>query len=176
MELAASLLTSIYQLYQDSQNPTIKQKIKVRSGPFPNFLYTIDPSLLLETRFTPLKMGLVYCHILDGVIKQLRWPRHMLARIIDETEWNFKKKEIGILQIDNSPTAEGAVAATTPSIVPLPQQNGGANGGLVMPVTREKRWLLRITKPLFSFLQHPDHGSVSDDTHFNLYNYPASYD
>jgi len=173
MELAASMLSNIYKIYIDRYNPTIDHTIVARPAPYPNFVYSIQPSLLPGSKLTPLKMGLVYCTILDEAINLEYWPRHLQAHIMDENEWDFNKQDIGILRIDDSPRAE-AVPAATASLAPKPID--GANGGLsITPVEKEKRFLRCITKPLFSFIQYRGSGSVTDDPQFNPHHYPYSF-
>ncbi|KAL8725038.1 MAG: hypothetical protein Q9166_007613 [cf. Caloplaca sp. 2 TL-2023] len=156
-ELAASLATNVYLYWRSTVERPIRSRLDFRQEPFTRFLYTVQPSLLLETSFTPLKLGLTCCGFFYHFINAQDWPGHMTARIRATTGPGTQKLEIGSMKMDNPPQDGTAPAAGNTTGVP-----GHSGKGLSVPFsTIERRWLECFTKVLFFVTRHPPLSKVT---------------
>ena len=93
-----SIATAIYYSWTDTANFQIRVHTVARRIPFPDFLYTITPSLRRYTVLTPYKIGIAYCWILFGALERPVWPGYINAEISEpNVGWT------GTLEVINSP-------------------------------------------------------------------------
>ncbi|KAL8834640.1 MAG: hypothetical protein Q9176_007389 [Flavoplaca citrina] len=196
-ELASSLATTIYHYWQDTANQQILGPITSRRIPYSQFLHTVQPTLYSGAALTPLKVGLAYCAILQGVIQSTpaSWPGHLSVRILDPIA-GPQRRELGTIRVDNSPAADyhGVMANVNPIANPSPQQaekiptnsmpsppvpptniTGSNNQQLTLPIPSEKRWLTCYTKALFFFTRHLATARFTDQPHLPPSPKPVQY-
>lgn len=168
-----SISTSIYYSWVDLTNAPIIVDITVRKIPFPNFLYTISPSLLLQNTFTPLKIGIACCWILEDVFKLAVWPGYIRAELSENN-----RRKFGTVEIANSPEA-AAASSTAPedkqlektlfanktysTIARSGQNANGQKTALAVPEDMEKRWFTCLSKFLFYIVTKMPQGNVASD-------------
>lgn len=175
-ELAASLAINIYTYWRDTANQRILGPISSRRPQFFDFLHTVEPRLTPGAVLNPVKVGLGYCFLLQGVIAKTpaSWPGHMAVRMLDLSSGTDRQKvEIGVIIVDNSPPDEAdANTISTPSNItdatfkpPSPSNDGGKSKELSAPIETEKRWLSCWTRVLFYFTRHAPSARFTDESH-----------
>ena len=132
LELAQSILTTIYHAWMDIASPPLTKPLIKRQAPFQQFIYHFWPSLVQGTALTPQKIGLLSCWILNSLIEAESWPGHLLAAIYEGP--GLQKLLVGSMQIDNLPRI--------PDPVSLSGGDRKVTGGLPdAPINIQKRWL-----------------------------------
>ena len=105
-QLVSSILSRILVIWEDSANAQIVRRIDARASPFVKILHTLQPALLSRAPpLTPAKVGVVYCWIIDKVLKESTWPGHITAGIYDSTAEKRLGMPLGVLYIENKPEA-----------------------------------------------------------------------
>lgn len=105
-QLASSILSRILVIWEDTANARIVRRIDARASPFVNILHTLRPALLSGAPpLTPAKVGIVYCWIIDQVLKENTWPGHITAGIYDGDAEGRLGMPLGVLYIENKPEA-----------------------------------------------------------------------
>ncbi|KAL8923499.1 MAG: hypothetical protein Q9172_003106 [Xanthocarpia lactea] len=204
-ELASSITTSIYHYWKDTANEQINRLIRSRHPPLPNFLHTVQPSSNPGAVLNPVKVGLGYCFLLQGVVEKTpaSWPGHMVVRMVDSLGVPRRKMEIGVIRVDNmpedaayshptvsnivnttgfaeaAPLAGGLPAATTSISNPKDSKPSDIaindRNELSRPILIEKRWLSCFTKVLFYFTRHSPSDKFTDDPHHTPQSKPVVY-
>ncbi|KAL8913501.1 MAG: hypothetical protein Q9171_001689 [Xanthocarpia ochracea] len=195
-ELASSITTNIYHYWRDTANEQINRPITSRRPPLPNFLHTVQPSSNPGALLNPVKVGLGYCFLLQGIVVKTpaSWPGHMVVRMVDSSGIPRRKIEIGVILVDNlpedaahprptlssifnttgfadvAPLAGGLPAATTSDSNPKASKPSDVaindRNELSRPILIEKRWLSCFTKVLFYFTRHSPLDKFTDDSHY----------
>lgn len=162
-----SISTSIYYCWVDTANTPISVEKVTRQIPFPNFVYTITPSFHWPSVFTPFKLGIALCWIMESVLDLPAWPGHIHVDIIENNRWR-----IGTLEIKNSPQAAAMSA---------PQDEDNALAKILYPnetyraIARpsqspalavsdgfERRWFTCLFKMLLYIFAKSSSGNVTD--------------
>ncbi|KAL8727072.1 MAG: hypothetical protein Q9181_005839, partial [Wetmoreana brouardii] len=110
-ELVASIATRIYYCWKEEFDVPIIRKQTHRYVPFPDFLYSVEPSMLPEASLTPLKVGIGYIWVLDGMWKLRYWPGFIRAQLYEPDEHYQHGLFLGYLSIQNSPMTVSAASS-----------------------------------------------------------------
>ncbi|KAG7007497.1 hypothetical protein G7Y79_00009g026060 [Physcia stellaris] len=136
-QLITSILENMMISWKNTDNAPLRQKVTFRNRPFESIQHTIQPALLSETTpLTPLKVGLVYCWMMKGVLQQQPWPGEITASI-------YKRGPaarplglpLGIVHVENKPLA-GAVVSPKNSTGPEFSSTADENVTMVMFVIK----------------------------------------
>ena len=160
-QLITSILESMMISWKNTDNAPLRQKVTFRNRPFESIQHTIQPALLSETTpLTPLKVGLVYCWMMKGVLQQQPWPGEITASI-------YKRGPaarplglpLGIVHVENKPLAGAVVSpknstgpefiSTADENVTVVTSNSNSSNPLSVPpdkATRERAWLQVLFK------------------------------
>ncbi|KAL8908531.1 MAG: hypothetical protein Q9207_000741 [Kuettlingeria erythrocarpa] len=170
-ELVMSLATTIYYAWVDTANEPIGASKWVRRIPFLNFQYIIKPSVARKAVLNPFKLGIAYCWIIDGVLKQQDWPGCINADISDKND-----QSIAILQVANIPQDSGAppkapaykalekVLFANESYGTMTRRKRNANGpglALAIPTEIERRWFTCLYSMLLFIVARSTTGRVA---------------
>ncbi|KAL8710561.1 MAG: hypothetical protein Q9225_007266 [Loekoesia sp. 1 TL-2023] len=171
-QLVMSISTYIYYSWIDTANTPISLEKVTRQIPFPNFLYTVSPSLRWPNEFTPFKLGLALCWILESILELPAWPGHIHADIIEDN-----RGRIGTLEISNSPQAAAMAAsqdednALAKSLYPnetyraIARPSPSTNGrspALAVSDGFERRWFTCLFKMLLYVFAKPSSDRLTE--------------
>ncbi|KAI4236341.1 MAG: hypothetical protein L6R40_006180 [Gallowayella cf. fulva] len=150
LQLAASIVSSIDHLWRDTSNRPITDPVAERLEPFEQFDFHVSPSMRRGPELTPVKVGLGYCWILNGLTQQQLWPGHIRAILYEGIDQ--QKKWIGSMNVDH----DGEVAGTDPA-----GRDTDGNSGLSSPGTPQ-RWLKCFQKVMLLSVVHSPLDRVTD--------------
>ncbi|KAL8933916.1 MAG: hypothetical protein Q9216_006157 [Gyalolechia sp. 2 TL-2023] len=174
-QLVMSLSTTIYYAWIDTANQPIPRRISLRKEPFPDFVYTVTPSLRMGTVFTAFKAGIAYCWIVQSVLNLPAWPSVIHAEISEKHEGLA-----GTLEIENSPQATTITNPAGPgkeaeqlekmlfanesySSITQPVLSPNSKGpALAVSSSFERRWFTCISGTLLFIIAKGPLGSVTD--------------
>lgn len=158
LELAQSILSTIYYTWMDLANTPLTRSVDVRQSPFTQFKYRFRPSLNQGTALTPTKIGLTSCWIFHNLLELERWPGHLLA-IIHESD-HRQRQVVGSVQIDN-------VARVEEPVSPADGDNNRTGGLSDVPINIAQRWLRCFQGAVHHSIVHWPSSPVTDDPQFS---------
>ncbi|KAI4199456.1 MAG: hypothetical protein LQ350_004597 [Teloschistes chrysophthalmus] len=171
--LISSVIGKVYPLWRDTANAPILRSSEERSSPFTEVLLAIQPSLLVRTELTPLKVGIVYCWIVRQVLLESSWPGQITARI-SNADHGRVGRWVGTIRVINSPlrkTTEnntlqlpGLNNTSTPSLTNTPSELTSSALTTSPKPTRQKAWLQIFSEIMFFIYSRPPYKPVDDFT------------
>ncbi|KAL8951222.1 MAG: hypothetical protein Q9222_002785 [Ikaeria aurantiellina] len=131
LRLATSIFQVIYYAWRNTANQPLRAATVERQNPFDEWEFLMQPSLLPGTILTPLKIGLTYCWILNGILQLQQWPGLALANIIQA------RQNIGRVSIKYSPLSPQPGSTDSSSA----ENSTNTNALTATPFQNQQRWL-----------------------------------
>ncbi|KAL8684448.1 MAG: hypothetical protein Q9224_006346, partial [Gallowayella concinna] len=186
IESIANIAWVIYYWWVDTTNLRITKRTECLVPPFANFKWIIDPKVTPGAQLTPLKLGIVACWIMRGVLEQQQWPGEIKATIFNANQRSRYALEIGTLSITNmgyrSLASAGADTLLPASISPNDEkftpnpedirpgnETSAADSPVsVNPTLVERRWLQCFSVMYWAIMLKSSSDIVTQDPMFNL--------